>query len=143
MAGLRLLGGLCAAVALALVLDAAVCLLPTNEYQRWQLPGEELDRRAPWIYERIHFDPRPVDVAIIGSSRAQLGFSAAAVEDRLAQHGKHANVVNFALPFQGDDLMAMIVDELYKTKSPKVIVLQVDERPTLVGHPALKIIAPE
>jgi hypothetical protein len=143
MAGLRLLGGLCAAVALALVLDAAVCLLPTNEYQRWQLPGDYFDRRAPWIYERIHFDPRPVDVAIIGSSRAQLGFSAAAVEDRLAQHGKHANVVNFALPFQGDDLMAMIVDELYKTKSPKVIVLQVDERPTLDGHLALKIIAPE
>ena len=57
MAGLRLLGGLCAAVALALVLDAAVCLLPTNEYQRWQLPGDYFDRRAPWIYERIHFDP--------------------------------------------------------------------------------------
>ena len=39
--------------------------------------------------------------------------------------------------------MALIVDELYKTKSPKVIILQVDERPTLIGHLALKIIAPE
>ncbi len=143
MAGLRLLGVLCAAVAVALVLDAAVCLLPENAYQRWQYPRDYLNGRARWIYERIHFDPTPIDVVILGPSRAQLGFGAAAVEERLAQHGKHVNVVNFAVEGSGRNMQSMIVDELFKTKSPKVIVLQVDDQPYLVGHYAFRFIAPE
>jgi hypothetical protein len=58
MAGLRLLGVLSAALAVALVLNVAVCLLPENGYQRWQL--QDPDGRLRWIYERIHFDPTPM-----------------------------------------------------------------------------------
>ena len=134
MAGLRLLGVLCAAVAVALVLDAAVCLLPENAYQRWQYPRDYPNGRARWIYERIHFDPTPIDVVILGPSRAQLGFGAAAVEERLAQHGKHVNVVNFAVEGSGRNMQSMIVDELFKTKSPKVIVLR-GRRPALPRRP--------
>ena len=138
MLGLRLLGVLCAALAVALVLNAAVCLLPENDYQRWQLQ----DARLRWIYERIHFDPKPIDVAIVGPSRAQLGFSATAVEDQLAQHGRRANVVNFALPGAGRDIQWAIVDELFKGKSPKVVVLEVEERPYPFGHFFFKYVAP-
>jgi hypothetical protein len=136
--GLRLLGVLCAALAVALVLNAAVCLLPENAYQRWQLQ----DARLRWIYERIHFDPKPIDVAIVGPSRAQLGFSAAAVEDQLAQHGRRANVVNFALPGAGRDIQWAILDELFKGKSPKVVVLEVEEQPYPLGHFFFKYVAP-
>jgi hypothetical protein len=136
--GLRLLGVLCAALAVALVLNAAVCLLPENDYQRWQLQ----DARLRWIYERIHFDPKPIDVAIVGPSRAQLGFSATAVEDQLAQHGRRANVVNFALPGAGRDIQWAIVDELFKAKSPKVVVLEVEEQPYPFGHFFFKYVAP-
>ena len=95
-----------------------------------------------WIYERIHFDPKPIDVAIVGPSRAQLGFSATAVEDQLAQHGRRANVVNFALPGAGRDIQWAIVDELFKGKSPKVVVLEVEERPYPFGHFFFKYVAP-
>ena len=142
MAGLRLLGVLCAAVAVALVLDAAVLLLPENGYQRWQLLDNSLDGRVRWIYERIHFDPRPIDVAILGPSRAQLGLSAAAIEDELAQHGKHANVVNFALEGSGRNMQWAIVDELFKAQSPKVVVLEVDDQPYPFGHFAFRSVAP-
>jgi hypothetical protein len=142
MAGLRLLGVLCAAVAVALLLGAAACLLPEDDYQRWQLPSNYMNGRLRWIYERIHFDPRPIDVAILGPSRAQLGLSAAAIEDGLAQHGKHANVANFALEGSGRNIQWAIVDELFKAKSPKVIVLEVDDQPYPFGHFAFKYVAP-
>src|SRR3984957_5237801 len=129
-----------AALAVALVLDVAVCLLPENDYQRWQL--QDPDGSLRWIYERIHFDPKPIDVAILGPSRPQLGFSAAAIEQDLAQRGKHANVVNFALPGSGRDIQWAIVDELFKARSPKVIVLEVDEQPYPFGHFLFKYVAP-
>src|SRR5271168_2613659 len=109
MAGLRLFGVLGAALAVALLLSAAACLLPENDYQRWQL--QDPDGRLRWIYERIHFDPTPIDVAIVGPSRAQLGLSAAAVEQDLAQRGRQANVVNFALVGSGRDLQWAILNE--------------------------------
>jgi hypothetical protein len=140
MSGLRLLGVLCAALAVALILSAAVCLLPENDYQRWQL--QDPDGSLRWIYERIHFDPRPIDIAILGPSRAQLGFSAAAIEQNLAKQGKHANVANFALPGAGRDIQWAIVDELFKAKSPKAVILEVEENPYPFGHFFFKYVAP-
>lgn len=142
MAGLRLLGVLGAALLVALLLDTAVCLLPENDYQRWQLQNDNVNGRLRWIYERIHFDATPIDVAILGPSRAQLGLSAAAIARDLAERGKPANVVNFALPGGGRDIQWAILDELFKAKSPKAIVLEVDERPYPFGHFAFKYVAP-
>jgi hypothetical protein len=139
-AGLRLFGVLGAALAVAFILNAAVCLLPENDYLRWQLP--EPDGRLRWIYERIHFDPTPIDIAVVGPSREQLGFSAAAIERDLAQRGKPANVVNFALPGAGRDIQWAILDELFKAKSPKVIVLGVEDQPYPFGHFFFKHVAP-
>ena len=140
MPGLRLLGGVGAALAGAFILNVAVCLLPENDYQRWQL--QDADGRLRWIYERIHFDPKPIDIAILGPSRAQLGFSPAAIEQDLAQHGRRANVVNFALPGAGRDIQWAILDELFKAKSPKVVVLEVEEQPYPFGHFLFKYVAP-
>jgi hypothetical protein len=140
MAGLRLLGVLGAALAVAFILNAAVCLLPENDYLRWQLP--EPDGRLRWIYERIHFDPTPIDIAIVGPSREQLGFSPAAIEQDLAQRGRHANVVNFALPGAGRDIQWAILDELFNAKSPKVVVLGVEDQPYPFGHFFFKHVAP-
>jgi hypothetical protein len=140
MTGLRLLGVVGAALAVALVLNAAVCLLPENDYQRWQL--QDADGELRWIYERIHFDPKPIDIAILGPSRAQLGFSPAAIEQDLARHGRHANVVNFALPGTGRDVQWAILHELLKAKSPKVVVVEVEDQPYPFGHFFFKYAAP-
>ena len=95
-----------------------------------------------WMYERIHFDPKPIDIAILGSSRTKVGLSAAAIERRLALYGKQANVANFSLEGPGRDVQLAILDELYKAKSPKVIVVMVDDQPYPFGHPMFKYIAP-
>ena len=65
-------------------------------------PGGTRTRRARvpcsgWR-QRIRFDPEAdTDIVILGSSHAQLGLSAAAVEDQLALHGKRASVANLAI----------------------------------------------
>jgi hypothetical protein len=136
----KLVSTILAALVVALILSAAVCLLPENDYQKWQ--QQDPDGRLRWIYERIHFDPMPIDVAIVGPSRAQLGLSAAAVEQHLAQQGKPANVANFALPGAGRDIQWAILDELFKAKAPKVVILEVEEEPYPFGHFFFKYVAP-
>ena len=136
----KLVRTILAALAFALVVNAAVCFLPENDYQRWQL--QDPDGRLRWIYERIHFDPKPIDIAIVGPSREQLGLSAAAMEQNLAQRGKHANVVNFSMVGVGRDLQWAILQELFKAKSPKVIVLGVEDQPYPFGHFLFKYVAP-
>jgi hypothetical protein len=136
----RLVFTILAALAVAVLLCAAACLLPENDYQRWQLADPE--GRLRWIYERIHFDPKPIDVAIVGPSRAQLGLSAAAVEQDLVKQGKPANVVNFALPGAGRDIQWAMLNELFKAKSPKAVVLEVEEEPYPFGHFFFKSVAP-
>jgi hypothetical protein len=136
----KLVSTILAALIVALLLSAAVCLLPDNDYQRWQL--QDPDGRLRWIYERIHFDPRPIDVAIVGPSRAQLGLSAAAIEQDLAKQGKSANVVNFAVPGAGRDIQWAILNELFKVRAPKVVVLEVEEEPYPFGHFFFKYVAP-
>jgi hypothetical protein len=129
-----------AALVVAFILNAAICLLPENDYQKWQL--QDPDGRLRWIYERIHFDPTPIDVAIVGPSRAQLGLSAAAVEQDLAKQGKAAHVASFALPGAGRDIQWAILNELFKAKSPKLVVLEVEEDPYPFGHFFFKYVAP-
>jgi hypothetical protein len=131
-----------AALGVALTLDAALLLLPENGYQRWQLVDGTIYGQLRWMYERIHFDSKPIDVAILGSSRSQLGLSAAAIEHDLAQQGRRASVVNFSLVGAGRNLQWAILDELFKAKSPKAIVLMVDDQPYPFGHAAFRYVAP-
>jgi hypothetical protein len=121
---------------------AAACCLPDNSYQRFQLTDGTLFNTLRYAYERIHFDSRPIDVAIVGPSRSQLGLSAPIVQRRLASLGWTANVENFSVIADGRNVEWSIVNEIFKVKSPKVIVVAVDETPYHYGHPAFKYIAP-
>jgi hypothetical protein len=130
-----------AMLGVALLINAAVSFLPENPYQRWKFVDSDYGRLR-WIYERIHYDPRPIDVVILGSSRSQLGFSASGIEQQLAEHGKDANVVNFSIFNLGRNMQWTILNEIYKAKSPKVIVLEINEPPYPFGHELFKDVAP-
>jgi hypothetical protein len=111
----------------------AACL-PDNPYQRFQLLGA-LYQHLAWIYERIHYDPKPIDVAIVGPSKTLTGVSGSEVEQRLSVLGKPASVANLSLVYQGRNAQWAILEELYKVKSPRIIVVQFDEKPSPWGHP--------
>jgi hypothetical protein len=135
---LRAVGAILAVAVLAAV---GVSFLPDDPYQRFQLLHDTDFQKISWIYERIHYDPKPVDVAIIGPSRTLLGVSADEVEKRLATLGKPASVANLSIVAAGRNLEWVMVDELYKTKKPRTIVIAIDEKPDPWGHPMFKYIA--
>ena len=68
----RVLGGILGA---ALLAGIAAAMLPDNEYQRFASLENTIQNRMRWIYERIHYDPAPIDVAFLGPSRSGAAIS--------------------------------------------------------------------
>ena len=133
------------AVAVILAIAAGVALgatlLPSDGYHRFQLAkGTNFDNLR-WIYERTHYDSKPIDVVLLGSSRTQLGLSAPRLQTDLAQRGIAASVENFAVIAEGRNLQWEIVRELLSVKAPRLIVLEVNEEPFPYGHPGYKYVA--
>jgi hypothetical protein len=124
----------------ALLAAVAAALLPDNPYQRWQLLDATIHNRARWIYERIHYDPQPLDVVLIGPSRMGAGVSAPQLAAALGLPA--ARVANFAMPENGRNMHALIVNELFTAKRPKLLVVGVIEKPGRYGHSAYRYIAP-
>jgi hypothetical protein len=120
----------------------AATFLPDKPYERFQLLDGTIYARGRWSYERMHFDPRPIDVAIVGDSRAALGISATRIEQQLAADGKPSQVANMSLVGAGRNQQWIFVQELLKTKRPKVIVLAIDDQPHPWGHDSFRFIAP-
>jgi hypothetical protein len=131
-----------AILGVAVAAATAVCLLPENTYQRWQLLDGTIHGRSRWIYERIHFDPRPIDVAIVGPSRTARGVDAERLQAALTRLGTPARVVNFALPEGGRNTNDVITEEMLSAKAPKLLIIGVIEKPSRFGHPAYKYLAP-
>jgi hypothetical protein len=127
---------------IAIAAAALACLLPENPYQRWKLLDGTIHARARWIYERINFDPQPVDVVFVGPSRIGADVNAPRLSEALAARGLPSNVVNFGLPETGRNINDVVVRELLAKKRPKLIVIGVIEKPSRFGHSAFKYIAP-
>ncbi len=127
---------------MALVLAAAATLLPDNPYQRFQLLEGTIYNTTRWVYERIHFDPTPIDVAIVGHSRTVVGLRPSRIEEKLAEAGKPAHVVNMSLIGAGRNSEWVYIEELLKTKKPKVIIVAISEEPYPWGHDTFRYIAP-
>jgi hypothetical protein len=53
----------------ALLAAALAGSLPDNPYQRWSTLEKTIQNRLRWIYERIHDDPAPIDIVLLGPSR--------------------------------------------------------------------------
>jgi hypothetical protein len=141
MPPLRAFGKTISVLGLALGIAVAVCLLPENPYQRWQLLDGTIHARARWIYERSNFDPTPIDIAFIGPSRIEAGIGAPQMSEDLAARGLTPNVVNFSLPEGGRNLNYSIAELLFAHKHPKLLVIGVIEKPSRFGHNAFKYVA--
>lgn len=133
---------LLAILGVALLSAIAAAALPDNEYQRFSSLEKTIHNRLRWIYERIHHDPTPIDIVVIGPSRSGAAVSAPALEDRLAAAGRPLRAVNFSLPENGRDLHWVIAEELLTARSPKLLVIAVIEKPGRYGHSAYKYVAP-
>jgi len=131
-----------AIAAVAVLAATGAALLPDDPYMRFATLDHTIQNRVRWIYERTHFDPAPVDIVVVGSSRIGAGVSAPRLEADLGRLGHPARTVNFSLPESGRDFNWVILQQVLATKHPRLIVISVAEKPSRFGHPAYKYVAP-
>jgi hypothetical protein len=134
----RLIGWMAAG---GLLLLCVSLLLPVNPYFRFQQGDGTILFRVRWIYERIHFDSRPIEVGMIGSSRMEASVRAEELSQLLtAKLGRPIHVVNFGLPQEGRDLHWTIVEELLRNRSEvRLIVLSLGQESQLT-HPGFRFL---
>lgn len=125
---------LAAAVAVAAL--AGSLAIPHDRYIRWQEMRSEAWARLGWIYERVHFDRTPIDIAFIGTSHSMNGIDGAAVQAALtAAGGGCRNVVNFAYPSYGRNLHWLVARELLEHREVRTLVIEVFENESRKAHP--------
>jgi hypothetical protein len=125
----------------ALLLIGGALLLPINPYYRFQQGDGTILFRARYIYERIHFDETPIDVAMIGSSRMEASIRATELSRLLSEQvGRPIQVVNFGLPEEGRDLHWIVAQELLRNRPEvRLVVLSVG-REAQLSHPGFRFL---
>ncbi|MEQ1932159.1 MAG: hypothetical protein ABL957_16725 [Parvularculaceae bacterium] len=128
-------------VALIAVFGAAV-LLPHDRYYRYQAHDSGTTRKADWIYERLHFDPTPVDVALIGTSRMAGGIGESIVETEYCRvTGRSIHVANLGIPETGRNMHYAILKEAARTKRPALFIVELNEIESRKPHNGFIVLA--
>lgn len=125
----------------ALVLAATLCL-PFNGYLASQQARDSEMFHARWIYERIHFDPAPINVAIIGSSRVEAGISPLIMTQVLSQKlGRPVHAVSLAMVRPGRDYHALLVRDLVRYHPEVKLIILSDDGFMPLSHPMFQEMA--
>jgi hypothetical protein len=119
----------------------ALSVLPHDKYLRYQALNDAQAPTTYWIYERIHFDPTPIDVAFIGTSRTGMSIHSARLEEDLLRDGIHAKAVNLYCVRNGINLQYVIAKELLNARKVKLLVLEITEGEERKGHDAFNLYA--
>jgi hypothetical protein len=127
---------------IAVLVLIGMVLLPHDRYIRWQDAQVEAYARLGWIYERIHFDLTPIDIAFIGTSHTMSGIDDSAVAKTInevtissATNPHVIHVTNFAIPAYGRNLHWLIARELLENRHVGLLVLEIFENETRKSHP--------
>ncbi|RZF64130.1 hypothetical protein EWE75_12325 [Sphingomonas populi] len=126
-----------------LVCCVGVTLLPHDRYIRYQQFDGTIMRPLGWIYERLHYDRTPIDIAIIGASRTQAGISGPRMQAILSEKlGRPVHVANLSMPQDGRNLHYELTKELLATHPEvKLILYSLIEHASRTGHPAFRNVA--
>ncbi len=121
----------------------ACCFLPHDRYIRFQTVATESDYYVPlkWIYERIHFDTTPIDIAFVGTSHTQSGVKSEVVDAALREHHADLHSVNLALPVPGRDIEYLLAKELIESRPIRTLVIELQEDEPIDPHPCFQRLA--
>jgi len=130
-------------VALTVVALVGVTLaLPFDQRIAWQAAAGTQMFHARWIYERLHDDPAPIDVAVLGSSRMEAGISPVVLGRRLsARIGRPVHVANLAIVMPGRDFAWVTARDLIATHPEVRVIVLSDDGFTVNSHPMFREVA--
>lgn len=138
----------CARHGWAMLAGAALLLLvtlvlPWSPQVAWQQAAGTDMFHAGWVYDRIHHDATPIDVAVIGSSRMEAAISPHVLHQVLsARLGRPVSVANLSIVRPGRDLHARIVADLLAHHPEVRLILLSDDGFMVSSHPLFREIAP-
>lgn len=119
--------------------------LPNTAYVRWQSVKTEAFARLGWMYERVHYDKTPLDIAFLGTSHTLNGIDAAVVAEGLSglqnAEGRCPTVTNLAIPSYGRNLHWVIAREALENRKVDLLVVEVFENETRKAHPLFAQVA--
>ena len=139
----RFLFGCCGGIILTLII---ILCLPYDPAVPFHLLYETDYLKAGWIYDRLHVSKTPVDIAVIGTSHAMNGVDSERLEQAMnatgeARDRRKTHVVNLAMPHLGDDLHDLIVNMLFATKQPRLLVIEIQQLEARATHPVFAELA--
>lgn len=117
---------------------AATLALPHDPYIRYQAFQGTIYDRLAWVYERLAFDPTPIDVLFVGSSRTARGANAALIQDALDGRGRPGiHVANISEPAAGLDIRLTKLREAFRHHPEiRLVVFGITEALPRDGHQA-------
>ena len=81
-------------------------------------------RVGTWVYKRLWTNPKPIDVAFIGSSVTMCAVFDHAVEDRLRDSlNRELHLANLGICRHGVNLHAVVAEDVIRRKKPRLLVL--------------------
>lgn len=118
-----------------LLVVLAVFFTPLDRRFAYSFIEGDCSGHGKWIYDRIHENETPIDVAIIGTSVGWGLFDDAAMTSRLSEaKGKDVHVANLSYCRPGFNMRALVVQELLAAKKPNQMVVELQWNPSSGGH---------
>lgn len=116
-----------------------VIILPVKKRLKYQGLENDCFNHAIWIHDRLYQNSKPVDIAILGSSRTINGVNDKLMEQKLEKYDKA--VVNFGYCRLGRNLSYTLLKEIVKTKKPEYLVIEISRGEDRYSHPVFPNIA--
>lgn len=115
-------------------------ILPLDKSFAYHYIKQDCAGHGAWIHHRIFENPKPVDIAFIGSSRTIHGVMDELLEKELGDTAA-IHVATLGYCRLGRNMSYLLLKDLLKRKHPKVLVLEVREDEDHFSHPMFPYVA--
>lgn len=112
-------------------------VVPVDKRMQYLGLKDDCFNHGIWIHDRIYHNPKPVDIAFLGSSHAINGFNDEFLSDSL----EPLEAVNFGYCRLGRNLHYVLLKEILHKKKLKTLVLEVREEEDRYSHPVFPFLA--
>jgi len=117
-------------------------LIPLNKNFSYHFVKGECDDKASWIYSRIFENEKNIDIAFTGASHTACSIMDEYLEMELFNlNGKKLNVANLGYCRGGRDIQFVMIQDLFRHKQPKILVIEVMEDEPKKSHPVFPYLA--
>jgi hypothetical protein len=117
-------------------------LIPVDKKFSYNFVKGECDNKASWIYHRIFENNDDIDIAFLGASHISCTVMDEYIENELNSFVEQGiKVANLGYCRGGRDIQFVMLKDLFQSKKPKVLVLEVMEDEPKKSHPVFPYLA--